>query len=233
MAFCRKCGTKIPEGSVVCDKCKAKMGQHPLPAAKPAARAPGAPVKTSGMAIASLVMGILGFVGIFAIAGLIVGIIALRRIRDAGGALKGKGLAIAGIVLSLFFIILPIIILLALPHFFKEQALERQSQMKADLGSIYTLQAHYFNEFETYASSFDELGWKPGHPSYYTFYLQNDVIPCYTGEEFRLPPGVNSYADQNGYQIVAVGDIDLDDTVDVWTINDQKELRNLANDIKE
>jgi prepilin-type processing-associated H-X9-DG protein len=62
---------------------------------------PIGPVKTSGNAIASLVLGILSvilclcFTGIPAI---ICGILGISRIGKSGGRLEGKGLAIAGIV---------------------------------------------------------------------------------------------------------------------------------------
>lgn len=58
------------------------------------------PGKTSGMAVASLVLGILGFCGITAIIGLILGIAAQAKISKSGGRLKGSGLAIAGIIVS-------------------------------------------------------------------------------------------------------------------------------------
>jgi len=61
----------------------------------------GTPVRC-GLATASLVCGILGpcTVGLAAIAGLILGIIALSRIAKSAGQLTGRGLAIAGIILS-------------------------------------------------------------------------------------------------------------------------------------
>jgi hypothetical protein len=52
------------------------------------------------MAITSLVLGILGFCGITAIIGLILGIAARVKISKSGGRLKGGGLAIAGIIVS-------------------------------------------------------------------------------------------------------------------------------------
>jgi general secretion pathway protein G len=52
--------------------------------------------KTSGMAIASLILGILGIT----VVGLILGIIALKKITSSSGRLGGKGLAIAGIIVS-------------------------------------------------------------------------------------------------------------------------------------
>lgn len=58
--------------------------------------------KTSGLAVASLVCGLLGLLtcGLGAIVGLILGIVGLMRIRQSGGALGGEGLAVAGIVVS-------------------------------------------------------------------------------------------------------------------------------------
>ena len=56
------------------------------------------PPGTDGMAIAGFVLGLLGFVGISAILGIVFGAVALGRIRRTYQ--QGKGLAIAGIVLG-------------------------------------------------------------------------------------------------------------------------------------
>jgi hypothetical protein len=53
---------------------------------------------TSGFAIASLVLGILGGLGITAVLSVIFGFIGLAKIRNTGQ--RGKGMAIAGIALS-------------------------------------------------------------------------------------------------------------------------------------
>jgi hypothetical protein len=87
---------------------------------------PGAPpplpqnpveVKTSGMAVASLVLGILGLCGITALVGLVLGIVSLVKINRSGGRLSGQGLAIAGICLSGFmlFFSIPFMAALTLP----------------------------------------------------------------------------------------------------------------------
>ena len=67
-----------------------------------------AETKTSGLAITSLVLGILGICGITALVGLIMGIVALVRINRSGGRLSGQGLAIAGICVSGFMLLLSI-----------------------------------------------------------------------------------------------------------------------------
>jgi len=71
-----------------------------LPAAAPT------PAKTSGLAAASLILGFLGFCGLTAIVGLVLGIIAMVRISKSEGRLKGQGLAIAGVIISAVFLLL-------------------------------------------------------------------------------------------------------------------------------
>ena len=74
--------------------------------------------KTSGLAVASLVLGILGMFsfGLTAIVGLVLGIIALVQINKSKGQLSGLGLAIAGVVVSgIMFLMLPIMAAMLLP----------------------------------------------------------------------------------------------------------------------
>jgi hypothetical protein len=76
-----------------------------------------APSKMSGLAIASLVLGILGICGgLTAILGLILGVFALAKIRDSKGALAGHGVALAGIIVSaVALIMIPIFAAMLLP----------------------------------------------------------------------------------------------------------------------
>ena len=55
---------------------------------------------TSGLAIASLVCSMIPMMLLTQIAGITLGIIALSKIRKSNGAVRGKGFAIAGIVIS-------------------------------------------------------------------------------------------------------------------------------------
>ncbi len=77
--------------------------------------APLPSAKTSGLAIASLVLAVCGFFtcGLTAIVGLILGIVGLCAISKRADQLKGKGLAIAGIVVSaICIVIVPFITLM-------------------------------------------------------------------------------------------------------------------------
>jgi hypothetical protein len=81
------------------------------PTARPTAVPARAP-KTSGLAIASLVCGIAGLCtfGLGGLAGLILGIIGILKIGKSDSQLKGKGLAIGGIVASALSLILGLLL---------------------------------------------------------------------------------------------------------------------------
>jgi hypothetical protein len=73
--------------------------------------------KTSGLAVTSLVLGILGLFtcGLTALAGLIVGICAMTKVKNSQGTLHGSGIALAGTIVSAVFLIFaPIAILAAM-----------------------------------------------------------------------------------------------------------------------
>lgn len=77
--------------------------------------------KTSALAITSLVLGVLGLCGITALVGLIFGIVSLVKIKNSQGRLSGGGLAIAGICVSAFMLLMgiPFMLGLLLPAFAK------------------------------------------------------------------------------------------------------------------
>jgi len=92
--------------------------RRPVTSTRPMpSRSSGIPPKTSGLAIASLILGILGIFcgGITAIVGLVLGIVAIVTINKSDGQLRGSGLAIAGTVVSaIVLLILPAMLLPAL-----------------------------------------------------------------------------------------------------------------------
>ena len=100
--FCPQCGEKNPDDSKFCSKCGAALVIAEAPAAAPAPAPTRAAERTSGMAIAALVIGIAGFVffGPLSILAIIFGAIGISQInRDPN--LKGKGMAVAGLVLGI------------------------------------------------------------------------------------------------------------------------------------
>jgi len=106
--YCPRCGAENPDGVQLCRSCS-----WVLTSASPTGPLPDA--RTSGLAIASLVLALLGFCTFFLTAPLavILGIVSLFKIERSAGQLKGKGLAIAGIVIPT--IALPILLGILIP----------------------------------------------------------------------------------------------------------------------
>src|SRR5208282_3578189 len=80
--------------------------------------APPMPAKTSGLAVTSLVLGLLGLFscGITALFGLILGIMALVKAKGGRGTSGGNGIALAGVIVSAIFVIMiPMFAAMVLP----------------------------------------------------------------------------------------------------------------------
>jgi hypothetical protein len=91
----------------------ASTGGSVIPTSRPAA---------SGLAIGSLVASLIPLMLLGQITGLILGIIALRKIRQSQGTVGGKGFAIAGVTISgliLLFVIGVLVLLIATGAFKK------------------------------------------------------------------------------------------------------------------
>lgn len=99
---CPKCGKEIEEGTQFCKYCGEKLVSEAVK--EEITKQP----KTSGLAIASLVLGILFVVPFAPLLAIVFGIIALRIISKSKGELTGKGMAIAGLALGGLVIILGI-----------------------------------------------------------------------------------------------------------------------------
>jgi hypothetical protein len=114
--FCPKCGAQVDQGSNYCQKCGAAVAQPAGTAAFPPQSAPEmvSVAKTSGMAIGSLVLGIVSFffnpVLLCSILAIIFGGMSMGQINRSNGALKGKGQATAGLILGIIGIIIMIIV---------------------------------------------------------------------------------------------------------------------------
>lgn len=98
--------------------------------------------KTSGLAIASLILGICGLItcGVTALVGLVLGIVGLVLIKNSQGRLQGDGLAIGGIIVSgLMIVIMPIATILVgmlLPALARVENEARKARCTSNLHQI-------------------------------------------------------------------------------------------------
>ncbi len=105
--YCPKCGKENPDGAQLCHSCNSVLTSTP-------AQAPALGVKTSGLAIAALILGILSIftLGLTAIPAIILGIISLVTIEKSGGRITGRGFAIGGIVVPV--VLVPVFLMIIL-----------------------------------------------------------------------------------------------------------------------
>ena len=101
MKPCRYCAAQIEDDAIRCEHCARWLDPKldgVLNADSPPLVLP--PRIVSGLAIASLVCGIFWFAGLGSIAAVVLGHLALRQIRREPLRLRGRRMAIAGVVLG-------------------------------------------------------------------------------------------------------------------------------------
>ncbi len=113
----------------------------------------------------------------------------------------------------------------------KMQAKSKQSEARTNLRAIYTMQAAYQGVRDTYGSSFDLIGFEPKGTTAYSYFVGNDDIQATKGGPYNLPADVKASVGKTDFQVVAVGNIDDDDTLDVWVMDQDLNIRNVVNDV--
>lgn len=111
------------------------------------------PNKTSGAAVASLVCGILGLILWFpCLPAVILGHVGLSAIKKSGGALKGRGMALTGLITGYMMIaLIPIIAVmasLAVPVFNRVQEKATETKIIANAKQLVAGMHVYANEHQ-------------------------------------------------------------------------------------
>jgi type IV pilus assembly protein PilA len=139
--YCAYCGTEVDAAVAACPHCG-----HPQRGAGVAGPSRMQPQQTEGTAIASLVTGLIGCFP----AGLILGIVALRRIKN-DPTKTGQGLAIGGIVLSsASLLMIPVMIAIAIPTFLGARTRAQDRATESSLRNSVTAAKAIFTEREDY-----------------------------------------------------------------------------------
>ncbi len=148
--LCPKCGKEIEEESKVCKYCGEKLVGEAVK--EEITKQP----KISRLAIASLILGILFFVPFAFLLAIIFGFVAMIKISKSKGALKGEGLAIAGLVLGGLMTLFSIFVLtlgcVALPRFMVQQEKAKEASAWADIDAMFTAMEMYYLDCDVYPS---------------------------------------------------------------------------------
>ena len=106
-------------------------------------------------------------------------------------------------------VIIGILAALAYPNLEKYLKRARQTEAKTNLSAIYTAQKIYFSLHQSYAEDINEL-------------------------DLSLAQGLYKFtmeASKNTFKAQAEGNIDDDDALDIWTIDQDKDLLNTIDDV--
>lgn len=193
-------------------------------------------VRTSGLAIAAMVCGIFSCLCLPAPVAVVLGIVALVQIgKDPN--LTGKPFAIAGIVLPALMMVL-ILPAIAIPNFIKFQARAKQSECRTNLKAISIAQRSHQADNNEFTDNAEQLEWKPdGKPRYSYVFAEavNEPGGMVEGDQATAPSkqtirdalrkplaGNVSIGLNNGvWTGVCVGNIDGDETMDVWSVSSE------------
>jgi len=140
--YCPKCGTENPEDAQCCSACGDVLAPAPTVAE-------GQISKTSALAIAALVLGILSIFtcALTAIPAIICGIVGLVKIEKSGGSLTGKGFAIAGIVLPVFAFFVSFVMIL-LPALARTRQIAFRMVCGTNLSGLGKAMLIYANDYD-------------------------------------------------------------------------------------
>jgi len=124
---------------------------------------PAADAKTSGLAINSLIFGIVGILVpllFFApITAIILGHISKSKIRNSLGRLKGDGLALAGLILGYVGIVFVLIVAaIAIPNLLRSKMAANEASAVGSLRTINTACVTYSTTYRRYPDELAVLG---------------------------------------------------------------------------
>lgn len=134
------CGKQIPDTARTCNFCGKPVtagARGPVGAVQP---------RTRGMAIASLIFGLMFLFFPAAIVAVVLGHLSRSKIRNSGGQLTGAGLGLAGLVLGYMGIaIIPILIIaaIAIPNLLRARIAANEASSVGSLRTPNTALMHY------------------------------------------------------------------------------------------
>ena len=212
-ATCPSCQSPVVTDATFCARCG-----KPLPA-------PG-PAKTSGLAIAAF---ILSFIPVCVnLAGVVLGIVALVKIGNHPKELKGRGLAIAAIIIGGMGLFVGPLAAIAIPNFVRFQARAKQAEARTSLKAIWV--AEQAAELGgNRPATFAEIGFAPEPRRRYAYFFKNDALQPDIGGPYSVTAAIRSELPKDTLAI-ALASLDSDPTLDVWTVDSTGQVEHIVDD---
>ena len=136
------------------------------------------------------------------------------------------------IELMIVVALIGILAAIAIPNFLTYQARAKQSEARMNLAAIHTAEVIYFAEKNVYGKTFGEIGFSvTGSSPRYRYALGGSVAGAELSGDCTVPTPTEDSDFAAGFTAFAVGNIDGDDTCDVWSIDQDKMLQNTTNDV--
>lgn len=150
---CNRCGESNPDTSSFCSRCGQPLNSEAAAMPPPASAAPAVPYSgvpvTDGKAVAALVLGLLTFVIwiLAAVPAIVLGHLSLSDIKRSGGRLKGRGMALTGLIIGYLSIVaVPFILIIAaiaIPNLLRARMAANEAGAIAEVRRINRLAADY------------------------------------------------------------------------------------------
>ena len=159
------------------------------------------------------------------------------------------------IELVIIIAIIGVLVTIAVPRFLNFRGRSAQVEMKTNLAALLHAEQAYLAEYETFTDDLAQINWTPKGTPRYLYGFTSDGVPAPSGrndtaelkaagqgsydtsamiDKFGnpltgadLPPCV---ATATSLTIGAIGNLDDDSTMDIWTLDDAGTLTTISND---
>src|SRR4030066_2250655 len=141
---------------------------------------------------------------------------------------KNRGFTM--IELMIVVALIGILAAIAIPNFLSFVSQTRRSEVKSNLEAIYKAESSYFGEKDRYSASFVGIRWGPIGVAHYTYSVGTE----YFGKDNNVnpkPASATPAANDNSFAAYGWGNIDSDSIVDIWHIDQMKNIVNDVDDI--